>query len=160
MELYFLRHALAGDRMDWKEDDRLRPLTEEGKKRTASSAEKIARLNLGLDAIITSPLVRARQTAEIVADRLDMRSKMVEDESLAPGFGPKELSEILEKYPDANALMVVGHEPDFSDTISTLIGGGDIVCKKGGLVRVTLLNVQALEGQLVWLIPPKILAGN
>jgi phosphohistidine phosphatase len=54
--------------------------------------------------------------------------------------------------------MVVGHEPDFSDTISALIGGGRIVCKKGGLALVEIPDAQSRKGELVWLVPPKVLA--
>lgn len=157
MILYFLRHGLAGNREDWEGDDRARPLTKKGEKRTALSAEMMDAIIPDLDEIITSPLVRARQTAEIVADEMGMKDAMIEDERLAPGFNLEKLTEIVKAYPDAEALMLVGHEPDFSETISSLIGGGNIVCKKGGLARVDLINLDPLQGQLVWLLQPKVL---
>lgn len=157
MILYFLRHGLAGNREDWEGDDRARPLTKKGEKRTALSAETMDAIIPDLDEIITSPLVRARQTAEIVADEMGMKDAMIEDERLAPGFNLEKLTEIVKAYPDAEALMLVGHEPDFSETISSLIGGGNIVCKKGGLARVDLINLDPLQGQLVWLLQPKVL---
>lgn len=157
MILYFLRHGLAGDRAEWDGDDRLRPLTKKGEKNVALSAEMMDAIIRDLDEMITSPLVRARQTAEIVADEFGMQEAMVEDERLAPGFNLEKLAEIVKDYPNAEALMLVGHEPDFSETISKLIGGGNILCRKGGLARVDLINSDPLEGQLVWLLQPKVL---
>jgi phosphohistidine phosphatase len=156
MKLYFLRHGRA-DRSAWMGMDFERPLTEDGKECMLREADFIAQLDLGLDAILTSPLVRAYQTAEIVAERLNMLDLLTVDEQLEPGFGPIDLAEILEGYPEADEIMFVGHEPDFSETISYLIGGGNIVCKKGSLARVDLIDAGPLAGELVWLIPPKAL---
>jgi len=158
MKLYFLRHGLAGDRQDWKGDDSARPLTKEGKARMAREAKTIARMELKLDLIITSPLVRARQTAEIVAEEMRMLDKLVEDDRVGIQFGIDPLKKILQAHSKASALMLVGHEPSFSETISHLIGGGRIDCKKGSLACVNLSNVSSLRGELVWLLPPKTLA--
>ena len=157
MKLYFLRHGLAGDRETWVGDDFDRPLTDAGKERMAREAATLARLNLSLDVILTSPLVRAYQTAEIVAQRLNMTDRLVKDERLGPGLGPNQLAGILQAYPEAKALMLVGHEPDFSQLIGELIGGGRVTCKKGSLACVELNNT-SLQGELVWLIPPSVLA--
>jgi len=156
MKIYFLRHGLAGKRSEWKHDDATRPLTDEGIDKMKRIAKTLAALDLGLSVIVTSPLVRAKQTAEIVAQKLNL--KVVEDPRLAPGFNIEGLRAILRDHAGANALMVVGHEPDFSDTISALIGGGRIVCKKGGLALVELSNAPSLKGKLVWLVPPRVLA--
>jgi len=157
MKLYFLRHGLAGDRETWAGGDFERPLTDAGKERMAREAATIAKLNLNLDVILTSPLVRAYQTAEIVARLLGMTDKLVKDERLGPGFSPDQLAGILQAYPEAKALMLVGHEPDFSQLIGKLIGGGRIMCKKGSLACVEL-NDKSLQGELAWLIPPSVLA--
>jgi phosphohistidine phosphatase len=157
MILYFLRHGLAEDRAVWLTDDALRPLTKDGKEKMAREAETLANLGLGLDLIVTSPLARALQTAQIVAQRLGMEDKLVQDERISPGFGLQELSEILAAHPGVETLMVVGHEPDFSETISDLIGGGRVVCKKGGLARVDLISQTPLMGELAWLMTPKLL---
>lgn len=157
MDIYFLRHGLASERGTWEGDDFSRPLTDEGKERMARAAATIARLGLGLDFIITSPLLRAYQTAEIVARQL-APDKLVQDERLAPGFGIEQLAEIFKSHSTASAIMLVGHEPDFSETIQRLIGGGQVVCKKGSLAYVNLYHPTLLRGELVWLIPPKILA--
>lgn len=157
MIIYFLRHGLAGDWSEWHDDDVLRPLTEEGNQKMARVAETIARLNLGLDLIITSPLVRAFQTAEIVTKRLNLKGKLIQDERLSPGFDRVKLEKILGEYPEVENILVVGHEPDFSQTISALIGGGRVICKKGGLARVNVTNRSPLQGELVWLVPPRLL---
>lgn len=158
MNLYFLRHGLAGDPEEWHDDDRLRPLTDDGKSKMAKSGEAIARLDLRIDLIITSPLTRAKQSAKIVAEKLKMNKSLLEDERLAPGFNKNVLAEILKEYPEDESILLVGHEPDFSETVSSLIGGGDIVFKKGGLARVSISDKETLSGQLVWIIPPKLLA--
>lgn len=190
MNLYFLRHGLAEEREVWEGSDFDRPLTKKGKDRMKRSAEKIAELELGLDTVITSPLKRAYETAEIVADQLE-DCRLKEDQRLGPGFNAAMLERILGEYSDAEALMLVGHEPDFSQTIEELTGGR-VVCKKGSLARVDLIfdtnlrldqfNAEEsqnetdqqsevaqspaerpaeggqLQGELVWLIPPKVLA--
>jgi phosphohistidine phosphatase len=157
MKLFFLRHGLA-DRSAWSGSDYERPLTPYGKERMRAEAETIARLDLGLDAILTSPLTRASQTAEIAADRLSLLDRLVEDERLSPGFDRADLLAMLEDHDEADSLMFVGHEPDFSWTIESIIGGGSVVCKKGSLARVDLTDAGELSGELVWLIPPKALA--
>jgi phosphohistidine phosphatase len=159
MILYFLRHGLAGDRAAWSKDDRLRPLTQKGIDQLKASMPVISTLVPDLDLIITSPLVRARQTAEIAVRHLGMEKSLVEDERLAPGFGIDEASLIVDENPAAEGLMFVGHEPDFSLTISALIGGGRLICKKGGIARIDLASLSPLQGELIWLIPPKVLAG-
>ena len=157
MKLYFLRHGLAGDRETWTGDDFDRPLTDHGKECMAREAATLAKMSLDLDVILTSPLVRAYQTAEIVAQPLNLTDKLVKDEQLGPGFGSNQLAKILKAYPEAQALMLVGHEPDFSQVIGDLIGGGRLTCKKGSLACVELINT-SLHGDLAWLIPPSVLA--
>ena len=157
MILYFLRHGLAGNRADWKGEDSLRPLTKKGMKNMVSQAKRLADLDLGLDLIITSPLARAFQTADIVADELKLGETMVQDERLAPGFGIDDLAQLLNEHAGAENIMLVGHEPDFSQTISALIGGCRLVCKKGGLARVDIFSMDPLQGELVWLIPPGLM---
>jgi phosphohistidine phosphatase len=154
MILYFLRHGVAGSREEWKGDDALRPLTKKGMKNMVSQAKTIDEMDLKLDLIITSPLARAFQTADIVAGELDMGDKLVQDDRLGPGFGSDDLVEVLQSHPKASNIMLVGHEPDFSQTISVLIGGGRILVKKGGLARVDLISTEPLQGELVWLLPP------
>jgi phosphohistidine phosphatase len=100
--------------------------------------------------------VRAQQTAQIVGDRFNLTINVTL--LLAPGFDLTKLTAIVRDLPNVKELMVVGHEPDFSQTITSLIGGGRIVMKKGGLARVEILSIEPLAGQLVWLLAPKVLA--
>jgi phosphohistidine phosphatase len=153
--LYFLRHGLAGVRQKWQGDDARRPLSKKGRKNMVMQARTIAQLDLQLHVIITSPLTRAAQTADIVAEELKMLPQLQQDERLQPGFGRDHLAQVLADHPQAKHIMLVGHEPDFSLTISTLIGGGKVILKKGGLARVDITTTEALQGELVWLLPPK-----
>jgi phosphohistidine phosphatase len=156
MQLYFLRHGLA-DWPDWDEaQDHLRPLTKEGLKKMKAEAKALARLRLHFDAILSSPYTRALQTADIVAGVLGQ--EVIEEHRLAPGFNLERLGEIVARFPTAKALLVVGHEPAFSATITALIGGGRITLKKGGLARVEITSFEPLSGDLIWLTAPKILA--
>jgi phosphohistidine phosphatase len=156
MQLYFLRHGLA-DWPDWDPaQDHLRPLTKEGLKKMKAEAKAMARLELGFDAILSSPYTRAMQTADIVAEQFGL--EVVEESRLAPGFNLERLNEIITRYPTAQALLLVGHEPTFSATITALIGGGRIVLKKGSLARVEVTSFDPLSGELAWLIAPKVLA--
>jgi phosphohistidine phosphatase len=156
MKLFFLRHGLAGDQSEWKGDDAQRPLTSEGKEKMKLSASALKELKLGVEMIITSPLTRARQTAEIVAKKLNC--KLTEETRLSPGFNIDDLRDILLDHPNTETIMFVGHEPDFSETVSALIGGGDIELKKGGLALVDLPNARSNHGELLWLLPPRLLA--
>lgn len=157
MEVWFLRHGLAGDRDEWPGDDALRPLTEEGKAQTAREAAGLGRLQLVPDLILSSPLVRARQTAEITARELGVAERLAIDERLSPGFRRKALLEILGEYAGRQRLMVVGHEPDFSKVVGKLIGGGEVVMKKGGVAVVELDSAESAEGRLLWLATPQLL---
>jgi phosphohistidine phosphatase len=149
MHVYFLRHGEA-DWPNWNKPDDERPLTERGKKEMKKIAAFLERLELSLDQIITSPLPRARQTAEPVASRFHLQLR--EDELLQPGFSSSEFEQLVKKYP-GEEIMVVGHEPDFSKTISALTGGS-IKLSKAGLA---LIEVDAtMRGRLLWLIPPKV----
>jgi phosphohistidine phosphatase len=160
MRLYFLRHGIAAPRGEWTGDDALRPLTETGKKRLRQVAAYLAGLQLDIDLIITSPLVRCTQTAEVAARRLKLSDRLATDDRLAPGFGQTMLARVVRSHADAGALMLVGHEPDFSQTIGSLIGGGRVVCKKGGVACVNVPDIRAMEGDLEWLVPPGLLAAG
>jgi phosphohistidine phosphatase len=156
VELYFLRHGRAADAEAWQGDDYDRPLTVDGRERMMREAKAIKRLVSSLDSIVTSPLVRARQTASIVAEALGIADRLVEDERVGPGFDLDRLAAILRAHGDA-ALMLVGHEPSMSATIGRLIGGGAIDFKKGSLARVDLSDASSSAGKLIWLAPPKVL---
>jgi len=149
MELYFLRHGEA-DWLNWNKPDDERPLTKRGKKEMRELAKFLARLKVRPILIITSPLPRAAQTAEIAADYL--KAKVRKDELLAPGFGMSELRTALKRH-HAKVLMLVGHEPDFTNVISGLTGASLKLSKAG--VALLDVNPEFEEGKLLWLFPPK-----
>jgi phosphohistidine phosphatase len=157
MRLYFMRHGPAEARTDWAGDDHERPLSDDGRKVLRRSIPALAALGLGVDVIVTSPLARARETAEIIAAGLKMDDRVVEDARLAPGFGPDEARAIATEHGRDVTVMLVGHEPDFSRTLGALTGGSSFVVKKGGLARVDSLDVSLAGAELVWLLPPKAL---
>lgn len=154
MQIYFLRHGRAQARADWPGDDAARPLTPEGIEAMRREARMLRDRGLAVDTIVTSPLVRARQTAEIVAKRLGLAESLAEDDRLAHGFDAGRLAKLVAAHPGTEKLLLVGHEPDFSDTVSELIGGGAVVLKKGGLARVDLAEPAPGGGRLVWLLTP------
>jgi len=155
--VYFLRHGPAGDAATWRGSDFDRPLTDAGAKRITREAKALAQLEIDLDVIVTSPLVRARQTAELVADELKLRNSLVEDERIGPGFSPGRLADLLEYHADATAIMLVGHEPSMSHTIGEIVGGATIDFKKGGIACVELAGGLPVRGTLLWLATPKML---
>lgn len=158
--VYFLRHGKAVSRSTWRSDDALRPLTPEGEEAMRREAAALKELGLAPDVIVTSPLVRASRTAEIVAAALRPDGEVVQDERLAHGFDVRALGKIAAAHPRADELMVVGHEPEFSAAVASLIGGGDVVMKKGGIARVDLPDGSLKRGVLAWLLTPPLLGGE
>jgi phosphohistidine phosphatase len=149
MQLYFLRHGEA-DWPGWTKPDDEQPLTDFGKKEVRQVAKFLDRLKASPDLIVSSPLPRALQTAEVAAEQL--KTKLRQDEALEPGFGISELSTLLKRH-HSKALMLVGHEPDFSSVISALTGGF-IKMSKAGIALVDL-DPETEKGRLLWLFPPK-----
>jgi len=162
VRIYMLRHGRALARADWRGPDDTRPLSDEGEAAMRREAAALAALCLAPDTIVTSPLVRAQRTAELVAEALHAGDRLVEDARLAPGFDAGRLAAVVADHEPTGALMIVGHEPDLSMTIAELIGGGIVVCKKGGLARVDVEVVDGClrDGRLVWLLAPAHLAGG
>ena len=150
MLIYFLRHGEA-DWPDWKKPDDERPLTEKGKKEMHEVGAFLANLSVKPDVVLTSPLPRASQTAEIAARYIG--AKCIEDELLAPGLGRSELKKLLKKR-GCESVMLVGHEPDFSKTVGQLTGA----CLKLSKAGIALVEIDAAlnSGRLLWLFPPKI----
>ena len=155
MELYLLRHGIAEPATTWPEADGRRPLTAAGRARVARVADAMGQLELGLQVVLTSPLLRAYQTAEIVVQQIS-GARLVQDRRLEPGFDADRLAEILGDYGGEQVLMLVGHEPDFSRTVGQLTGAR-VVMKKAGVACVDLPAPPSLQGRLLWLAPPKVI---
>ena len=149
MQLYFLRHGEA-DWPGWTKPDDERPLTDFGKKETRQVAKFLNRLKVKPNLIVTSPLPRALQTAEAAAEQL--KTKLLQDQALEPGFGISELKAVLKRH-RSKVLMLVGHEPDFSSVISALTGGSLKMSKAG--VALVDIDPETEKGRLLWLFPPK-----
>jgi phosphohistidine phosphatase len=158
MKCYFLRHGMAVDASEWSGADFDRPLTSEGRERMTQAAKALAALPLKVDVIVTSPLVRAVQTATIVAKRLKLEDRLVEDARLGGGFGLSELAQVLAEHRTADALMLVGHEPSMSRIAGELIGGANVDFKPGSLACVDVPEPASLQGTLLWLVPATVLA--
>lgn len=152
MKLYLLRHGQANWE-HWERPDDERPLTKKGRREVEQIASALQELKVRPQVILSSPLPRAYETAKIVAETLDI--ELVTSPLLAPGFGLHSLRQLLNEHPDHD-LLLIGHEPDFSLALGQLTGG-TIRLAKAGLARVDLENVVDLRGELVWLIPPRIL---
>jgi phosphohistidine phosphatase len=157
MELYLLRHGIAADMGPEASGDAGRPLTEEGIAKMQEEARGLRQLGLRLDVLLSSPLVRARQTAEIVGRALNIEMQLAD--ALAPGCDLARLRGLLGEQRGAERVMIVGHEPDFSELTSTLTGGSRVLFKKGGLARVDTAVLEQGGGVLVWLLAPRILRG-
>jgi phosphohistidine phosphatase len=152
MHIYFLRHGIAEDGAIG--GDSARALTAAGALQMQTEARGMKRLGVKIDVLLTSPLVRARQTAAIVAEALGHQA--ISEPLLASGMAPQGLSPLLARY-SGQRIMIVGHEPDLSSAISWMIGGGSINMKKGALALVELPEDQELDGTLLWLAAPKLL---
>jgi phosphohistidine phosphatase len=152
MKLYFLRHGQANWE-NWNKPDDERPLTKKGRKEMEGLAERFRDLKLRPHVILSSPLPRAHETAQIVAEELDV--ELVTAPRLAPGFDSNALRELVGEHSQGD-VMLVGHEPDFSTVIAWMTGG-NVILAKAGLARVDLEDLHDLRGQLVWLLPPKAL---
>jgi phosphohistidine phosphatase len=153
MRLYLIRHGDAGDTMSWKADDAERPLTEKGAERFADLARSLVAGGLKVDAVVTSPLLRARQTAELLAAAAGV-AVVEEDLRVGPGFDAEALRAILGEHAKVDRIAFVGHEPDMSALVSTLIGGGRIAFKKGAVARIDAEDARVLDGMLVYLAVP------
>jgi phosphohistidine phosphatase len=160
MDFYVLRHGAAEDRGPLWPDDETRPLTADGRAKTREVAAGLKQLGVAPGAIYTSPLVRARQTAEIVARELGLAERLRETAHLAPG-GTADglLGAIAAETPGAASVLVVGHEPDLGLLVSRLLTGDEravnVPLKKAGLALVELDQVPPQgKGAFKWLLAP------
>lgn len=162
MDIYILRHAIAEERdSDKYPDDSLRPLTARGRKRMRRIAEGLAAAGLWFDVIYTSPFVRARQTADIVATAFRARKKLHETRTLATDGDPEELISLVNALKGrADSILLVGHEPYLSDLISVLVTGDSsftLSMKKGGLCKLLADTLKYEKcASLEFLLPPSI----
>ncbi len=156
VRVHLLRHAHAGDAFEWIGDDDLRPLTKKGRQQSEQLGAFLESHGVRPDVIVSSPLVRARQTAEIVAESLGMTVRT--DRRLGHGFGKRELWAVLDET-GGREVMLVGHDPDFSSLLTYLIDAAEMHIRKGTLATVDLhTRLGDGEGELRWLVPPDLLS--
>lgn len=150
MKLYFVRH---GEAVDLAPSDHSRELTERGIERVEKSAKVLKRLGIAPTVIYSSPRIRAKQTAEIIAETLGLDVKFEEDVNF--GFDVTHVKTLLQGINTKDEVMFVGHNPDMSQVVHKLTGAS-VSMKKGGLARIDIINAKARRGELVWLIAPKV----
>lgn len=153
MKLYFFRHGHAEDAQGPDFDDFSRQLTQRGIDRTKTAAKALVKLGIKPSRIYSSPRLRARQTADIVAKALG--STVTVRDEINFGFNVQHIPLLVDGLGNDTDVLFIGHEPDLSILVSHLIGGGDIVMKKGGMARVDLFEHEPVRGALVWLLAPK-----
>ncbi len=155
--VHLVRHAHAGDAGAWEGDDDLRPLTLKGRRQAERLGRFLTRAGVQPDRLITSPKIRALQTAELVGAALGLDLRV--DGRLAEGCSLGCLDALIADA-DASAPMLFGHDPDFSMLLSELIGAGGLEMKKGALATIDVRRpLLPGTGTLRWLIPPDALAG-
>ncbi len=158
-ELYLIRHGVAEERSDAWPDDSKRPLTADGIARLRKAARGLERLGVTLDLVLTSPLVRAKQTAEVVAAAFDPRPSIATVDSLAPGGTFQAVVADLEKHGRKTRVALVGHEPGIGQLAGRLIGTKQpIEFKKGAVCRIDVDTLPpASAGALRFLLTPRVL---
>ncbi len=160
MKLYFVRHGLA-HWPNWNGSDAERPLTREGLRLIHQAcvglAHRLKHDDARPDFILHSPLVRAVETAEIIAAELDLLERLRPLPALQPGFNFKALQTLLADYANAEDLMLIGHNPDISDVVSQLIER-PVSFKEGTVAHVKLDEPD--HGSLIWLATVEALASS
>jgi phosphohistidine phosphatase len=161
-ELYIMRHGIAVIRgPSTMMDDAKRPLTPEGKQKMREIASGLAQAGIDVDWIVSSPLVRAMETAEIVSEALKSQPPLDACEALRPGTAPEALIAFLARRSNRRRVLVVGHEPDLGQLAARLIGAGrnaNMPFKKGGCCHITFSEFPPkAPGRLVWWLTPRVM---
>ncbi len=156
--LYLLRHAHAGDPQDWRGDDDLRPLSEKGRRQATRLGAVLSCWSDAPNLLITSPRVRARETAELVAEALG--AEVIEDRRLARPLDAAVAAAIVAAH-DAARPCLVGHDPDLSSLLGELLGVGEVPMRKGALARVDFEGaIRPARGTIRVLLPPELVTGK
>lgn len=154
--LHLLRHAHAGDPAEWEGPDDARPLSRRGRRQAERLGALLVSRDIRPDVIVTSPLVRAAQTADIVGSALGQVPRV--DERLAEPLSVAVVGRIVAAA-GGREPMLVGHDPDFSELLTELVGGAHIPMRKGALATLELeLPIVGGGGVLRWLLPPELLS--
>lgn len=159
MILYFLRHGRAVEAGEG--GDAARRLTDEGSAALRAAGTLWRRLNLRPQAVISSPLVRAVQTANLVCEGLGLAAAPVLDGRLRPGAGWPSFAQAMADHPDARRVLFVGHQPDLGIAVELLTGASSIRFRPGSLACVEFPGVpEPGSGELAWLLDPDLYAAD
>lgn len=153
--LFLLRHGIAED-ISIDGTDFSRKLTEEGILNTKRLSKLFNQLTDNIDIIISSPYLRAKETTELFASKLDTKPSIVYCDLLSVGASTNEVLQCINPYKTNKNILIVGHSPTLEIFVSNITGGSDIRMKKGALAKVSLLNLVQNNGQLEYLITSKI----
>jgi len=159
LELYLIRHGVAAERgEDWPDDSK-RPLTSDGIAKLRKEARGLAALDVAIEQIVCSPLVRTRQTADVIAETLRSKPGVVTSDALAPAGTPAAVIQELSKYVRKGSVALVGHEPNLGELAAHLIGARHAIeFKKGAVCRIDFEVLPPKgSGQLRWFVTPKML---
>lgn len=160
MQIYFIRHSFA-NWPAWPGNDADRPLTSEGFRRweeaAAGLARRLAREKVAPDFVLHSPLLRAAQTADILARHLTLEEKLIPHHLLQPGFNAKALKNLLKEYAHQRSLVCVGHAPDMGEVVMT-ITERPVTFREGTVACVKLRSAE--HGSLTWTATMDELAGE
>jgi len=157
MILYFLRHASAGEHFVSPKKDEKRALDKEGIEQCGYVGRALAALDAQVDAIVSSPLKRCTQTASLIGNELGYEGKLQLDAGLRPEAGLADFRKLLDKYARQEAIMVVGHNPNLSQFLGSVISESgceaSLELKKGAVAKVELRRT---SGTLQWCVTPKL----
>src|SRR5271165_1847087 len=157
MDIYFLRHASAGQYSPGSNDDK-RPIDKTGEQQSHDVGRALAGLDLKFDAIISSPLTRAMQTAAIAAAELGHKDKIVADDALRPEASYEQFENLLARYAKKKAIMLVGHNPSMTEFLTRMLAGCNstefIDFKKGAVAKVESGDCRLAA--LKWCLTPKV----
>ena len=159
LELYLIRHGIAAERGKEWPDDSKRPLTPDGISRLRKTARGLNAIGVGFDQIVTSPLVRTRQTVDVFAEELKSKPPVVTADALAPAGTPASVIQEIAKHVRKPRVALVGHEPNLGELAAELIGSHTpLEFKKGGICRIDFDVLPPKgAGALRWFLTPKIL---
>ncbi len=154
MDCILFRHGIAVEREEWEGREADRPLTAKGAEKTEQSARGLLRLGVAPTHLLSSPLVRAVQTADIIARVFELPDNVPTDQALLPDAPPDRLMSVLAKLPGSACIICIGHEPQLSDAAGLMLAGGPIdglILKKAGACCIRFEgSVKPGEGTLRW----------
>jgi phosphohistidine phosphatase len=159
LELYLIRHGVAEERgKDWPDDSK-RPLTPDGITRLRKSARGLNALGIGFDQIVTSPLTRTRQTADVIAEELKDHPPIATSDALAPAGSSAAVIQEITRHVRKARVALVGHEPNLGELAAQLIGArAPLEFKKGGMCRIDFDMLPPKGGGMLrWFLTPKML---